>query len=390
MDKISSHSILHSRPNFVSSLNEFTAFLMLTSNDLNAKLETLKSQKKILRQNRTAKHYLSCQIYMMKKHIKRLDRFNVEIEERLSSALKEDLIKDADGNDEKECEKELSCIESGNDESCKETFRESAIDCGDLEANASNCSGSLKVFSRIVSGDVLDTTLSSDSVIDDSLRYDISNTTTSICSSNNETASECDKNDRNVDIKSSSHKESDDEEEAGGDSSTNSHLKNTESKNITSIQKTCQDGSRIDSNSVDKELQALLADMKKMKRRCKHVLDVTDKYCVLNNETDLKLDLKQSEAANLNESLSKSPTTSPWSTRCSSVSTSNSELFSSINSDDILTSEDEVDGSPRGNKRDTTLRLPVSISDRGLLKVTLNSFGEHIAVLIKTYTRRHA
>ena len=38
---------------------------------------------------------------------------------------------------------------------------------------------------------------------------------------------------------------------------------------------------QVDTAASDLQLLQLLADMNKMKRRCKHILDVTDRYCVL-------------------------------------------------------------------------------------------------------------
>jgi hypothetical protein len=231
--------------------------------------------------------------------------------------------------------------------------------------------------------------------IDYSLRNDKSYTTDdSITSLYNEIVSEYDKNDSNIDANLSHHKETsinDDEIKTNG--SIDSVSKKPDLLNIKKIKNTSQDGDGNDANSMDKELLALLADMKKMKRRCKHVLDVTDKYCVLNNEMDLKLDLHKVEVADLNASLSKSPTTSPWSTRCSSACSSPSEAPSPFNPDNILPSEeDEVDGLTSSANRNvtTSLQLPASINDRGLFKITLDSFGEHLGVLIKTYTRRHS
>ena len=52
MEKLSSHPLLQCRPNFVSSLSEFVIFVEVTLDDLNVKIQTLKAQKKILRQNR--------------------------------------------------------------------------------------------------------------------------------------------------------------------------------------------------------------------------------------------------------------------------------------------------------------------------------------------------
>jgi hypothetical protein len=40
---------------------------------------------------------------------------------------------------------------------------------------------------------------------------------------------------------------------------------------------------------ADQQLLQLLADMNKMKRRCKHILDVTDRYCALRHGKNTRL-----------------------------------------------------------------------------------------------------
>ena len=127
-----------------------------------------------------------------------------------------------------------------------------------------------------------------------------------------------------------------------------------------------------------------------MERRCKHILDVTDKYCVLNNETDLKLDLQKEEVADLNTNLSQSPTISPWATRCSSACSTPVTTPSFTSPDKTFMSEDEVDGIKTNNASASSLQLPASINDKGLFRMTIESFGDHLAVLMKTYTRRHS
>ena len=401
MDKFSNHSLLQSKPNFVSSLNEFINFLKLTLDDLKAKQQTLKAQKKILTQNRTAKNYLKCQIYMLKKHIQRLDGFNAEVEARLNSVLKQEQSNVSDSNNkEDKVEELLSPIDTGdhgNNVASNETFRESAIDCGQLEENKHTHSSGLAILPHTGSGEGLDVTASSissnslQSAIDDVLRHDRSYTTDSITSTNDAIISDSDKNDSNTDKKVSPQKENCiNADDVKADDSIGSIPQKSDSLDTKNLQKNGQDGSDTNNNSIDQELSVLLEDMKKMKRRCKRVLDVTDKYCVLNNETDLKLDLQQGEVADLNASLSKSPTTSPWSTRCSSACSSNSESSSPTNPDNTLTFEDEVDGVAGENKQITNLQLPSSINDKGLFKITLDSFGEHLGVLMKTYTRRHS
>lgn len=51
---------------------------------------------------------------------------------------------------------------------------------------------------------------------------------------------------------------------------------------------TAEDGERRLADALrDQQLLQMLADMNKMKRRCKHILDVTDRYCTLRPGTYL-------------------------------------------------------------------------------------------------------
>ena len=371
MDKFSSNSLLQCRPNFVTSLNEFIVFLKVTSDDLSAKIETLKAQKNILMHNRKAKNYLSCQIYMLKKYVQRLDKFNVEIETRLETILNKEKGT-ANLNDDKDNEFPCSTNKENHNEISvsEEIFNESAIDCGDLETNKSNNSGVLIKSCYHESGESLYLSASSESAYDDSVLEDQGDTLNSITSLNQEKESSINNNDINND-------ESITSKENGA-----LNIKNVKHGSVSMDAK--------DGGSIDSELKALIADMKKMKRRCKHVLDVTDKYCVLNNETDLQLDVEKGAVADLNASLSKSPTTSLWSTRSSRACSPVSGTTSPSSAENMETSVDEVDGSKKKNINVTNLQLPSPIHDRGLVKMTLDSFGGHLGVLIKTYTRRHS
>ena len=371
MDKFSNNSLLQCRPNFVTSLNEFIVFLKVTSDDLSAKIETLKAQKNILMHNRKAKNYLSCQIYMLKKYVQRLDKFNVEVETRLEAILnKEKCI--ASLNDDKDNETPCSINKESNKEITvpEEIFNESAIDCGDLETNKSNHSGILIKSRYNESGESLYLSASSESAYDDSMLEDRGDTLNSITSLTKEKDSSINNNDINTD-----------------ESMTSKDNGESNNKNMKHGSDSMDDK---DGGSLDSELKALIADMKKMKRRCKHVLDVTDKYCVLNNETDLQLDVEKDAVAELNASLSKSPTTSLWSTRSSRASSPVSGTTSPSNTEIMETSVDEVDGSKKKNVDVPNLQLPSPIHDRGLVKMTIDSFGGHLGVLIKTYTRRHS
>jgi hypothetical protein len=367
MNKFSSHSLLQCRPNFVTSLNEFIVFLKVTSDDLSAKIETLKAQKNILMQNRKAKNYLSCQIYMLKKYVQRLDKFNVEIETRLEAILnKEKGIASLNGDKGNENSCPISKESHTQSSVPDEVFNESAIDCGDLEINKSNHSGVLMKSRYNESGESLYLSASSESAYDDSVTEDPGDSLKSITSLNEEKDSSINNNDINTNGSITS-------QEKGA-----SNIKNMKQGSV----------SAKNGGTLDNELKALIADMKKMKRRCKHVLDVTDKYCVLNNETDLQLDVEKDAVADLNASLSKSPTTSLWSTRSSRACSPISGTTSPSSAEKMETSEDEVDGPKSINV--TNLQLPSPIHDRGLVKMTLGSFGGHLGVLIKTYTRRHS
>jgi len=375
MEKLSSHPLLQCRPTFVSSLNEFGIFVKVTLDDLNVKIQTLKAQKKILRQNRKAKNYLSCQIYMLKKYVQRVNRFSVEIETRLGEVLNKDDSRnntpDLGQKSEKGVIARKDCDEDKNSSS-ETNFNESAIDCDELEGTKSN---SLQRCKLGESGDSLYISASSGSCFDGSItQYG------SITLDSNTSLSE--------DIKSNSHNEETNIESISSDKEGN----NVNNNNDGTKMRKNKNGSNNNnsSNSLDDTLTILTADMKKMKRRCKHVLDVTDKYCVLNNETDLKLDAQQDEVVELNTSLSKSPIMSPWSMRSSRSCSPISETTSPTCIDALSTSEDEADGVKSIDTNEAALKLPSSINDQGLVKMTLGSVSVHLGVLIKTYTRRHS
>ena len=376
MEKLSSHPLLQNRTNFVSSMNEFAIFLKVTLDDLNVKSETLKAQKKILRENRKAKNYLSCQIYMLKKYIKRVERFSVEIETRLEEALNKNSSEDNSQNQAEKWDDRVTSTTESNvdkDTSIENTFKESAIDCDELEGNKSNYSNSLQRRKFDESGDSLQISTSSGSCFNGSITQYGSVTLDSITSLSEDTISNSHNDETNIDSITS-------DKECNIANNNNDGTKFT--KKVSNNNES--------NNSLDDVLTALTGDMKKMKRRCKHLLDVTDKYCVLNNETDLKLDVQQDEVIELTSSLSKSPITSPWSMRSSRSCSPISGLASPTSADGLSTSEDEVDGSKISGLNEAALKLPSSINDQGLVKMTLGSVSVHLGVLIKTYTRRHS
>merc|ERR1719510_346509 len=126
----------------------------------------------------------------------------------------------------------------------------------------------------------------------------------------------------------------------------------------------------ICNNFEDEELKKWVKDLRITKKYCKHILDITDKYCVVSNEKDLNLNVMEDEiASNFNSNLYKSPETSRWtvqSSRCNSPT--NSHLLSNRN---IIGTFD-------------LLQLPVSLAKDGWMTMTFLSFWDHITFLIKT------
>ena len=100
--------------------------------------------------------------------------------------------------------------------------------------------------------------------------------------------------------------------------------------------------SKISKNNNSYSFQ-ILADMSKMKTRCKHILDVTDRYCVLTEETT-----------------------------CQQSTVSDSK-------EDSLDSTDSTDSSTG------SLKLHGNV-----VKTTVSSLSSHLAVIAKTYTKRHS
>ena len=67
------HPLLQSRPNFAKALKDFDTFLTATLEDLQTKTKVLTHQKG--KTSRNVKNYLSLQIYLLQKHLRRLDEF---------------------------------------------------------------------------------------------------------------------------------------------------------------------------------------------------------------------------------------------------------------------------------------------------------------------------
>jgi len=99
-------------------------------------------------------------------------------------------------------------------------------------------------------------------------------------------------------------------------------------------------------NGADEQFLSILADMSKMKTRCKHILDVTDRYCVLTE-------------------------TCPTISRNSSV--------------DDETKEDSIDSTDTTDSTGSVVKLRGNV-----VKTTVSSLSSHLAVIAKTYTKRHS
>ena len=130
----------------------------------------------------------------------------------------------------------------------------------------------------------------------------------------------------------------------------------------------------IFNNLEYKELSKWFKDVRTMKKYCKHILDITDKYCVISNEKDLKLNVLEDEiASNFNSNLSKSPGTSRWTVRSSRCNS----LADSI----LLSNKTEVNSFK-------LLQLPASIGKDGWTKMTFMSCWDHMSFLIKTHVHK--
>ncbi len=110
-------------------------------------------------------------------------------------------------------------------------------------------------------------------------------------------------------------------------------------------------------------MMQLLADLAKMKRRCKHILDVTDRFCVLTDQ-DLKIDTSDVRSRSVED--------------LSSTDSVDSDTFPTLE-----TSASSSSTSPVPNVSTTT--SPIT---QNIVKSTFESFGSHLAVIAKTYTRK--
>jgi len=94
-----SHTLLQSRPNLAKALKDFETFLVATQDDLKRKFRVLNEQRNNRKTSRNVRTYLSLQNYLLQKHQRRLNEFEIEILNRVSSILNDQniTVKDADG-----------------------------------------------------------------------------------------------------------------------------------------------------------------------------------------------------------------------------------------------------------------------------------------------------
>ena len=114
---------------------------------------------------------------------------------------------------------------------------------------------------------------------------------------------------------------------------------------------TCIFNRELTQNEADQQFLKLLADMSKMKTRCKHILDVTDRYCVLQESSNCASDQEDQHQQAHEDSL-------------------DSTSAESTNSSDNRSSSPKLQGN--------------------VIKTTVTSVSSHLAVIAKTYTKRHS
>ena len=152
------------------------------------------------------------------------------------------------------------------------------------------------------------------------------------------------------------------------------------------------DGSVV-GEEAKRMVRQLHSDLAKMKRRCKHILDVTDRYCVL-TRTDLKLerddDGQERERGHDEEDGQNRPPSQNRSLGGQSNHSSSSE--DSVDGASMSSCEIDEAGSvascPAAVGSDAGPLPPVSPISRHMVRSTLESFGSHLRVIAKTYTKR--
>lgn len=84
VEDLENHPLLKERPHFVRAVSDFQKFLEVTKSDLGSKKDGLETERQALKSSRSLasrriRNYLSCQIFMLRKHSSRIEKFEVEI-----------------------------------------------------------------------------------------------------------------------------------------------------------------------------------------------------------------------------------------------------------------------------------------------------------------------
>jgi hypothetical protein len=268
------HSLLSARPNFAKALLDFETFLGATLDDLISKAKVLNDQRRHAKTRRDIRTYLTCQIYLLQKHLHRLNQFKAEIHTRVGMIL-----------------------------------------------SPSEAAAAEEQQTEISFGKTIDS-----NVADDNDKYLESNV--------------------NAILKAEASK----------------RVKTSSAAKKSSIL-TSQQQPVLTQSQADDQFLRLLADMSKMKTRCKHILDVTDRYCVLDQDTDQDQTDHQARRS-----------TSP------SGKLSSDEDLADHSCDSSHSVESIQSGSTSSSPR----------IHGNVIKTTVTSVSSHLAVIAKTYTKRHA
>jgi len=354
--------VLHSRANFSSSLNEFLIFHKITLEDLKCKQRILKAQKKLPGLSKKANNYISCQICMLKKHIQSLTSFSDATETRINVFLQN--VETRSNNESNDTFDKCETFKKDRSNGDRRFLNDKLFH--NSEPNCSSFEDKIAQHSNIASSTFLCHNSEADArstgfPVDKYLDQETSDTTTKMSSLNDNVMQNTQADvltniihDKNNDL-------------------TNCYSTNIALSDIRSNKVNCADFMNMAVDcSLDQQLLKLLADIKKMKTLCKKMLDITDKHCVVNNDMDLNLSLQENEVADFNITVSNSPTTSVWATQYSSSTTIN-----------------EKDGSRNNSIHMSNLELPVSLNERGWVKMTLHSLRDHISLLVKVNTYKH-
>ena len=135
---------------------------------------------------------------------------------------------------------------------------------------------------------------------------------------------------------------------------------------------------------------AIAADMSKIRRRCKHILDVSDRYCVLFQE-ELELKAKASGTTSALERRARSTGSVDMVGRAGSSSCGEEDAGSELDSEGESSGRTsrQFSHSPQHHHsyHQGELVVPPNQIMQNVVKAMFNSLGSHLSVLAKTYSR---